>query len=153
MPPATDASNSRSTPAVAATPNSSRRSSRAALAGGDDRRRLERSEDQRARGLDATDHLNDHVDARVRHDRFAVVGEDPRPERDRAFLREVLDRDASHLYPHARAAGDQVGVRVEQADERGPDVAAPEDAHPHEAVTVASHSHHSYSARCGVLFG
>ena len=144
MPPATDASNSRSTPGGG-------RDLEQLLAdvgeqllvrGHDRLARLQRGEDQRTRGLDATDHLDDHVDVGIGDHTLGVVGEHARRERDLALLREVLHRDAHDLDPHARSARDQVGVGVEQADERGADVAAPEDADPHQSIVVAHHVLH-----------
>ena len=68
---------------------------------------------------------------------LGVVREHARRERDVALLGEVLHRDARDLEPHAGAARDEVGVRVEQPDQRGADVAAPEDADPYQAVVGA----------------
>ena len=67
MPPATDASNSRSTPAVAATSNSSspKLASSSLFAVTTGLPDFSAVEDQRTRGLDAADHLDDHVDVAV----------------------------------------------------------------------------------------
>ena len=75
MPPATDASNSRSTPAPSAVSNSSRADvGEQLLVGGDDGlARLQRVEDQRACRLDAADDLDDDVDVGIADDRGGVV--------------------------------------------------------------------------------
>ncbi len=95
---------------------------------------LERGEDQRTRGFDAADHLDDHVDVGRGDDTARVVGEHTGRELDVTLLGEILHRDPRHLEANAGTARDQVGVGVEQAHEGRAHVAASENADSHESV-------------------
>ena len=77
IPPATDASNSRSTPAFSAASNSSwpKLASSSLFAVTTGLHAFSAAEHQAARRLDAADHLDDHVDVRIGDDRLGVVRE------------------------------------------------------------------------------
>ena len=91
MPPATAASNSRSTPASSLTANSSVPTlAEQLLVGRDDRLAVpQRSGDQLASRLDAADHLDDQIDGRVGNDRVSVAGQHTVGEVDIALAAEV----------------------------------------------------------------
>ncbi len=94
MPPPTAASNSTSTPDASAVANTSAAVvGQQLLVGGDDRlARLERVEDELAGRLDAPDHLDDHVDVGIVHDRGGVVGEAVQGQIDPSVLGRVAHR-------------------------------------------------------------
>ena len=95
MPPATDASKSRSTPgALRGLEQLGADVREQLLVGGDDRlARASAVEDERAGRLDAADHLDDDVDGRIGDDRGRVGGEHALRQRDRTVLRDVAHRD------------------------------------------------------------
>ena len=118
MPPATDASNSRSTPAVAATSNSSSpkfasSSLFAVTTGLPDFSAVRISE--RAGSIPPITSTITSTSGSATT-RSASLVSTPGANATVALLREVLHRDARDLEPHARAARDQVGVGVEQAE-------------------------------------
>ncbi len=93
------------------------------LVRGDDRlARLQRGEDEPARRLDPTDHLDHDVDAGIAHDRVGVVREEAGREVEIALLGDVVHRDLADLELDPGTLRDEVGIRVEQAHERGADV-------------------------------
>ncbi len=103
------------------------------LVGGDDRfARTQRVGDELARRLDAADHFDDEVDARVRHHGVGVAGEHTFGEVHIALAAEVTDGHRAHLQPHAGASLDGRLLRGHQVDERRSDVAASQHSDPHE---------------------
>ncbi len=103
------------------------------LVGGDDRLTGPQCRrDQFARRFDATDHLDDEVDRRVRHDCVRVASEHPVGQLDIALAAEVAHRHGSDLQAHTGAGLDGRLLRRHQFDEGGTDVAAPQYTDPHE---------------------
>ena len=134
MPPATAASNSRSTPASSLTPNSSvptlASSSLLAVTTGLPARSADG--DQLAGRLDAADHLDDEVDRRIGDDGVCVAGEHAVGQIDIALAAEVAHGHRADLEAHAGAGLDGRLLRRHQLDEGGADVAAPQHTDPHE---------------------
>ena len=132
MPPATAASNSRSTPARSAAANSSAPwlASSSLLAGDDRLAGLEGGvEDQLAGRLDAADELDDHVDVGVVDDAGGVVGEHALGEGDGPLLGQAAHGDRGDLERRpVRAAMSSAGC--DQLDQGGAHVAAPQHPHP-----------------------
>ena len=91
--------------------------------------------DQLPGRLDAADDLDDEVDVRVVDDVEGVAGEDAGAELDVAVARQVADGDPGDLQLDAGARLDLLGLGGDEADERGADVAAPEDADADDAAT------------------
>ena len=83
--------------------------------------------DQLAGGLDATDQLDDHVDAGVVDDGQRIAGEHALGQGDLALLAEVAHRDRHDLEPHTRAGLDGRGLLGDERHERGADIAATQD--------------------------
>ena len=106
MPPATDASNSRSTPAVSAASNSSspKFASSSLFAVTTGLPDFKRGEDQPARGFDAADDLDDDVDVGIADDGVGVVGEHAGREVDVALLGDVVHRDPGRPRAARRSA-------------------------------------------------
>ena len=65
-------------------------------------------------------------------DRVGVVGEHAGRELDVALLGHVVHGDPADLELDPGALRDEVGVRVEQAHERGAHVPAAQESHPHD---------------------
>ena len=157
MPPATDASNSRSTPAVAATSNSSAPWRRDQLLVGGDHRLagLQRLGDQLARRLDPAHDLDHDVDVAGRRRRRASSVNTSAGEVDVAAPLRIADGDACHLRCATPArASISVGVLVDEAHERAADVAAPEQpdpdtspSSPHRSRTQSRVPTHAWSRR------
>ena len=135
MPPATDASNSRSTPAVSAASNSSspKFASSSLFAVTTGLPDFSAVEDQAAGGLDAADDLDHDVDRRDRSTTAsASLVSTPARELDVALLGHVVHGDPRHLELHTGALRDEVGVDVEQAHERRAHVPTAQQSHPHD---------------------
>ena len=93
MPPATAASNNRSTPASSAVANSR-------LAGG------QGGQDQLPGRLDAAHDLDHQIYVRVADDLAGVHRQHSVVEVDSAFAGEAADRDAGQVQPNAGPGGD-----------------------------------------------
>ena len=153
MPPATDASKSRSTPAAAAASNSSlpTLASSSLLPVTTGLPSLSASRIKRARRFDAADQLDDDVDVGRLHHRFGVVREHAVGELDRPLAREVAHRDLGHLDAQPRTAPDDVGVLREQRDHRRADIAAAEQADPYDVRSWSIHGTVSRMRDAGVI--
>jgi hypothetical protein len=105
------------------------------LVGADDGlARLEGVEGEGAGGLDAADHLHDHVDGRVVDHGAGVVGDDAFSQLDRAGLGHIAHRHPGHLEAQAGAGVDVVAPLVDQLDQRRAHVAAAQDTDVHVRV-------------------
>ncbi len=97
---------------------------------------LQGGQDQRAGRFDAADHLDDDIDGGVADHLVGVVGEAVGVEVDVALLGQVADGDLGHLDLDAGPGLDDGGVAVEEADERGADVAAAQQPDPDDSAAV-----------------
>ena len=120
MPPATAASNSRSTPGLlGGLEQLDADVGEQLLVGGDHRlARREGRGDQLAGRLDATDDLDDEIDVGVGDDGSGVVGEQGGCDLDVAASRQVADGDADDLEVDAGARLDLLRPLRDEADER-----------------------------------
>ena len=112
---------------------------------------LERLGDERACRLDPADHLDDDVDVGVGDDGLAVLREPVRRERHVSLAARVAHGDTGHFEVHARALLDQLGVLLQQTNQRRADVPAAEQADPHGLVMhrVCHHASLALNARRG----
>ena len=105
------------------------------LVGGDDRLAPEQClDDEGAGGLDAAHDLHDDVDVGITRDRHRVVGEAARADGQASVSTEIADRDARDFERNARPRFDDVGVLVDEAHERAPDVPASQDSDPNSIL-------------------
>ena len=138
IPPATAASNRRSTPLrIGGREQFGADVGEQFLVAGDDRLAgRQRSRDQFACRLDAADHLDHEIDVGIGDHGQRVAGENALGERDAPVARQVADGDAPDLETESGASFDRLRLALDERHEGGTDVAAAEQTDSNGAGVV-----------------